>query len=68
MANHNCVEPAQQNAADRSIVLAPAGDSITFPAVDSCFAICLALSDGTLLGGHVPVFFDDAAFGIEMSK
>lgn len=68
MANHNCVEPAQQPAHGQTIVLAPAGDTITFPAVDSCFAICLLLQDGSLLGGHVPAFFDAQAFDLEISK
>ena len=66
MPIHRCVEPAQANANDHPIVVAPAGDGILFPSVDSCFAICLSLDDGTLLGGHVPVFFDDAAFHVAM--
>jgi hypothetical protein len=68
MANYNCVEPAQQTVADRYLVLAQANDQITFPAVDSCFAVAFVLSDGRLVGGHVPTFWDEATFTVEMSR
>lgn len=68
MANFNCVEPAQQNATDHTVVSATAADQITFPAVDSCFAVALVLDNGTMLGGHVPTLWDDKAFQLEMSK
>jgi hypothetical protein len=60
MANYNCVEPAQETPADHSVVLVGADDSITFPAVDSCFAIAFVLADGKLVGGHVPTLWDAA--------
>jgi hypothetical protein len=60
VANYNCVEPAQQTKGNHSVVLAQADDSITFPAVDSCFAIAFVLADGKLVGGHVPTLWDAA--------
>jgi hypothetical protein len=68
MPNFNCVEPAQQNGADHTLVLATAADQITFPAVDSCFAIAFVLSNGGLVGGHVPTFWDTTAFTVEISR
>ncbi|MDR3772591.1 MAG: hypothetical protein P4L26_04530 [Terracidiphilus sp.] len=68
MANFNCVEPAQASGVDHYLVLAQATDQITFPAVDSCFAVAFVLSNGTLVGGHVPAFWDAKAFDLEISR
>lgn len=68
MANFNCVEPAQANVNDHTVVSATAADQITFPAIDSCFGIALVLDNGTLLGGHVPTLWDEKAFALEFSK
>lgn len=67
MPNYNCVEPANDNGADQHALIATAADSITFPAVDSCFAIGYVLSDGRLVGGHVPTFWDEKDLGLGFS-
>jgi hypothetical protein len=68
MPNFNCVEPAQENAANKHLVRVAAGDQITFPAVDSCFGVAFVLSDGRLVGGHVPTMWDDKTFTVELSR
>lgn len=67
MPNYNCVEPANDNAADHHALIVNAADSITFPAVDSCFAIAYVLTDGRLVGGHVPTFWDEKDLGLGFS-
>ena len=67
MPNYNCVEPANDAGADQHALTANAADTITFPAVDSCFAIGFVLTDGSLVGGHVPTFWDAKDFGLELS-
>ena len=67
MPNYNCVEPANDSGADNHALIANADDSITFPAVDSCFAIAYVLTDSRLVGGHVPTFWDEKDLGLGFS-
>ena len=67
MPNYTCVEPANENVNDKRVVAVTANDRITFPAVNSCFAIGVVLSDGRLLGGHVPMFWDTPSTTVAMS-
>ncbi|MDQ8020916.1 MAG: hypothetical protein REI94_03700 [Moraxellaceae bacterium] len=67
MPGCNCVEPANEAGLDRRVVSMGATDQITFPAVNSCFAIGVVLADGSLLGGHVPMYWDTPSFSVGMS-
>ncbi len=54
-----CVEPAEAKGEDKHIQVAGPGDELIFPHVDVCIAVACVLSNGTIVGGHIPYMFGD---------